>query len=69
MPLSVRVTGKGIIKMNANWCLEFLEMYTSAFYWVGLTAVSGILITGAILSIRDFIQHRSTKNSQEYIDL
>ena len=44
MPLSVRVTGKGIIKMNANWCFEFL-------------------------GIRDFIQHKSTKNSREYIDL
>lgn len=55
MPLSVRVTGKGIIKMDANWCLEFLEIYSTAFYWVGLIAVSGVLLTGAILSIRDFI--------------
>lgn len=41
--------------MDANWCLEFLEIYSTAFYWVGLIAVSGVLLTGAILSIRDFI--------------
>lgn len=69
MPLSARVAGKGIIKMDANWCLEFLEMYTTAFYWAGLIVVSSVLITGATLCIRDFIQRRTTKNSRKYIDL
>lgn len=55
--------------MDANWCLEFLEIYSTAFYWAGLIVVSGVLITGATLCIRDFIQRRTTKNSRKYIDL